>query len=90
MAMGTVKGGVTMIRSTTTSAPVFGLILQGCAMNDEALSTLMVDPGRYQYHRCPELTRAGTEVATRLKELEILMNRSGEGVWKWGSECRGL
>ena len=55
------------------------LLLAGCAGSDNALSNLMVAPGKYDIYHCDDLARSIQGMAARVRELEGLKAKAETG-----------
>jgi hypothetical protein len=59
------------------AAAFAGLMLSGCAMSDDTMSSFLVAPGHFVLYSCPDLAVAEKGIMARQKELEHLIAKSG-------------
>jgi hypothetical protein len=63
------------------AAVLFGImpavLLSGCAMSDDTVSSFLVAPGKYVLYSCDDIARTAKATQARQKELEQLMAKAG-------------
>ena len=69
-----------MRRRAVASIPLL-LTLAGCggSFTDQFGTSVLVTPGKYDYHSCQQLQNLDRGMAVRQKELEELMARAAKG-----------
>jgi hypothetical protein len=62
-----------------SGAALAAVMLAGCAMSDDSLSSFLVAPGNYVLFSCDDIARTAKATQARQKELEQLMAKAGTG-----------
>ena len=66
----------------TSASAALAAALGACAAasaDDQMVSNFLVAPGKYVLYNCQQLTLAASENQKRIRELEALMAKSGNG-----------
>ena len=58
---------------------VMAAVLAGCSTNSDDVGSLLVQPGKYQFLRCQDLTIQASTWLAREKDLNSLIERANEG-----------
>jgi hypothetical protein len=58
------------------SVVLVGMVLSGCSSTGGGSVMMFADPGKYQYHTCPQLASAHKAVSTREQELRELIEKA--------------
>ncbi len=60
-------------------ALVAAILLAGCSSGPDNMMTVFADPGKYEYHTCPQIAEQTRQWTGREQELRTLMDKAGEG-----------
>jgi hypothetical protein len=81
-ARGRLDGSDRMGGRTTIGWLVLAATLAGCAAMDDKIGTgnFYVQPGKFQFLKCPDLAQRYMAASAREKEIVALMDRAGQDV----------